>query len=847
MNLGEANLRTVNSKSSFRFSSTSRSTSARLTFYIASRPALVHSASKQSVTASDDFYSLSSGESSQDEKSTARRYETPPLCTIPEPYHRKEATKSEKPTVRAITQTPPTAPQTGPSNDSKRVHEIKRKPVSSESSPTYSNNEVISPPTPGVDDTPYIQFAIEQLTRDEEVNEALSSHPHGGPNRGSYPVDRITPDEQFRLQHGLRSGDHGKRPLQPIRTLSDSSSEHGLKHLSGRSLTLSPVNAVPATPTQDLFRFPNLDYLPRCLRLPSLIALIVCCILMITAITFSNAWSLQNHGLWQYDEVGTGRYFVFQYLPQLLAIIIVIWTFVIHNALYRILPFSMMHSERRAFTSGVMHTAALFPSNYMIPNLWCFRHGEAIVGSCFLIFWTCLFTVPLQSCLYQTRYFAVDGERIWKWTACQPVGWILLVIYLLLVIALVLLILKLRQDPSGLRWDPRSLADILVLFQRSNALSSLYGSEVRASSSNPTMPKKYTLRYWIAGKRSNEIFHGVEESQAPLRGFRHYRASNEKRPSAGENQQASYDVESQRPLKASTLDSLQKDVHSPRVRYQWLPWFLKDTFVVAWIVMAIILMIAFVVVSFVNNAVRRGFVPLLPSPTTSQGFSPADFLYSFIPSFIGMILFLLWQPIDMYFRALEPFANLGGSTRGSPADESLLLDYTACLPFEVTFKALLAGHYKVAWISFIGLLSATLPVLSGGVFTSQYFIPTQQVRVAASMPGYYALVVFIVIYSLSFLAIWPTKKRQLPHDIRTLGQILSFVYESHLLHDASFWQPRSKVDLVTRLLGTLTGDKGSSRYAFGVYMGRDGREHLGIDRLHRPESGEMFITTGTMK
>ncbi|KAI4120246.1 MAG: hypothetical protein LQ338_007160 [Usnochroma carphineum] len=414
-------------------------------------------------------------------------------------------------------------------------------------------------------------------------------------------------------------------------------------------------------------------------------------------------------------------------------------------------------------------------------------------------------------------------------------------------LALGLLIFKLRRDPSGLRWDPRSLADILVLFQRSNVLSDLHGSEVTAGSLGATPPKKYTLRYWIAGKRSSEIFHGVEESQAPLSSFWRRRTSNEKQLSVSDSRQTPFDLESQRPLKTPTLDSLQKDVHSPRVRYQWLPWFLKDTFVVAWIVIAIVLMLAFVIVSFVNNAVRKGFTPLLPSPTTSQGFSPADFLYSFMPSFIGMILFLFWQPIDMYFRALEPFANLGGSTRGSPADESLLLDYPACLPVEVTIKAALTGHFKVAWISFISLLSATLPVLSGGVFTAQYFIPTQEVRVAASMPGYYALVVFVVIYSLSFLVIWPAKKRRLPHDIRTLGQILSFVYESHLLNDAAFWQPRSKVDLVTRLLGRLTGDMGSSRYAFGVYMGRDGREHLGIDRLHRQELGEMLITTGIMK
>ncbi|KAL8995742.1 MAG: hypothetical protein Q9188_006738 [Gyalolechia gomerana] len=722
----------------------------------ASRPALVHSISKQSVTASDDFYSLSSGESSQEEKSTVRRYQTPPLHTIAEPYRKKDVATSTKPTIRKIVPTPPTAQDTARPDESDQGVKIKRKPLSTESSPTYSNNEVISPPTPGVDDTPYIQFAIEQLTRDEEVHQELTSRSHGAPRHHSYPVDRLVPDERLRPRQDSRSEGRGERSLEPLRKPSDSS-----------------TIAIPATPTQDSFRFSNLGYVPKPLRLLPLIALIFCCVLMMTAVVFSTVWSSRHQGLWQYDDAGTARYFVFQYLPQILAVIIVIWIFVIVNTLYRIIPFSMMHSERRAFTSDVLHTAALFPSNYMIPHSW------------------------------------------------------------------------LRRDSSGLRWDPRSLADILVLFQRSNVLSDLYGSEVRPGRSHTVLPKKYTLRYWIAGKRSSEIFHGVEESQAPLRGFRH-RESNEKQPNASDQQSTLFDLESQQPLKASTLDSLQKDVHNSRIRFRWLPWFLKDTFVVAWIVIAIVLMLAFIIVSFVNDAVQRGFLPLLPSPTNSQGFSPSDFLYSFIPCFIGMIMFLLWQPIDMYFRALEPFANLGASSRGCPAEQSLLLDYTACLPVEITIKAALAGHYKVAWISFISLLSATLPVLGGGVFTAQYFIPTQEVRMAASMPGYYALVVFVVIYSLSFLIIWPTQNRRLPHDIRTLGQILSFVYESHLLNDSAFWQPRSKVDLVTRLLGSLTGDKGSSRYAFGVYMGQDGREHLGIDRLHRPESGEMLITTGMM-
>ncbi|KAL8998521.1 MAG: hypothetical protein Q9169_002464 [Polycauliona sp. 2 TL-2023] len=806
MNLGDANLRTVNT----------------------SRPALVHSASKQSVTASDDFYSLPSENSSRDEKSVIPRYQTPPLHIIPEPYRKTPDPEPTKPTVRAVTPTQlrlPTAPVKAQLPASHQTHTIKRKPLSIDNTLPSNNpykKEPISPPTPNVDDTA-IQFAIEQLTRDEEVTHGLKARPlQRASSRESYSVERVVPDERLRLQQGLQSGDRRQRSLDVSRRPSHSF-----------------VVAIPATPTQDAFLFPTLDYLPRVLRLPSLLALLVCCLSMVIAIIFSNIWSSQNYGLWQYDNVGTSRYFVFQYLPQLLAIVIILWLAVIQNALYRILPFLVMHSEKRASTSPILHSAALFPSNYIIPDLWCFRHGEMILGTCLNLFRLCTFTVPLHSCLYQTQYLTVGGESVWRWTPVEPVGWTLVALYLLLIVALVLLIMKLKRDPSGLRWDPRSLADILSLFQRSNILSDFYGSEARDSVAMAS-PKKYTLRYWIAGNRSSEIFHGIEESQTALEGFRQSRGSRVK------SAHPPFDLESQRPLKASTLDSLQKDVHSPRIRYRWLPWFLKDTCVVAWIVIAIVLMLAFVIVSFVNNATRRGFEPKLTSMKTSQGFSPADFLYSFVPCVIGMILFLVWQPIDMYFRALQPFASLG-HTRGSSADDSLLLDYTACLPAEVTIKAALAGHYKVAWISFVSLLSATLPVLAGGVFTAQYFSPTQEVRVAADMSGYYALVVFVVIYSLSFLVIWPGQKRRLPHDIRTLGQILSFVYESRLLNDAVFWQPRSRTDLVTRLLGTLTGDKGSSRYAFGVYMGRDGKEHLGIDRLHRPESGEMFIATGTMK
>lgn len=47
---------------------------------------------------------------------------------------------------------------------------IKRKPVSPEGIVARrAADSELNPPTPGVDDTPYIRFAIDQLTRDEEL------------------------------------------------------------------------------------------------------------------------------------------------------------------------------------------------------------------------------------------------------------------------------------------------------------------------------------------------------------------------------------------------------------------------------------------------------------------------------------------------------------------------------------------------------------------------------------------------------------------------------------------------------------------------------------------------------
>lgn len=198
MNLGDANLRAVNS----------------------SRPRLIHADSKQSITASDDYYSLGSDESSAEDRTVIRRHDTPPpqmrSGVASQDHPQSEATI---PTIRQVKSSPPDGADTVPTVVRfEESQKIERKPVSGEGmvSQRTATDNGISPTTPGLDDTPYIRFAIDQLTRDEEL---LGPRRQDVTSEASYPVDRIIPDEGLGYYgHGERSTRHDREPdLPPIR------------------------------------------------------------------------------------------------------------------------------------------------------------------------------------------------------------------------------------------------------------------------------------------------------------------------------------------------------------------------------------------------------------------------------------------------------------------------------------------------------------------------------------------------------------------------------------------------------------------------------------------------------
>lgn len=688
----------------------------------------------------------------------------------------------------------------------------------------------ISATTPGVDDSPYLQFAIDQLTRDEEV-QGLARQ--GSVASTEYPVERVIADENLGYYHRT-----GPTTVEIRKPPSRNGEAQKTQQPQEKQSTKAVFVAVDPETTDMLH--PSLDFVPVVLRSWALGLFVFLIMWMIAALVFCNVSSQKHNGIWDWGGVGGSRYFVVQYLPQLLAGLIVLWNLVIQAAIYRVMPFSIMASERQK--TGALQNLSVLSRNHLIPDFSYFQYGEPLVAIGLITIWIAnFFTMPLISCFFQAKFYVVDGEGIWRWTTTQSVGWVLVAIYGLLIVGLFLVLARFLLSWTGLLWDPVSLADLIPMIQRSNILRDFEGSETAPSVRDSLTARVLRLGYWRLMDKEN-VFYGIGEEYAPVETPPTTPTRRSEKRHAERNAVVQ-DLEQQSILRN---ESFERTLHSPFIRFRWTVWFLRDISIIVWIIIMLALFIAFVAVSFAKEAIADGFLPLLPTLASRDGFSASNFLFSFIPGLIGNILFLAWQPIDVYMRAVQPFASLS-TPEGAWAEHSLLLSYPACLPIEVTFLAFVARHYKVAYISLMSLLSLALPILGGGVFIALWYPSQSQVRIASDLPAFYVLVAFCGLYALSYLAIWPRRQRYLPHDISTLADLISFFHQSPLLSDDVLREPRTKADLVTRLVVTPPNDRTAPLYGFGVYRGLDHCDHLGIDRLTRKGRADMLITTGGLK
>ncbi|KAF2839159.1 hypothetical protein M501DRAFT_1003713 [Patellaria atrata CBS 101060] len=863
-----------------------------------SRPELQHTDSRQSITASEDYFSFSEDPTTDsDDRSqlTAIRDPTPPShYRTPQQSHEMIPSEPALPSIRGtgkrrapIAESSSAAAAVPPFAENKR---ISRKPVGSRTSSPTENEakrmaiEQRAPTvTPGVDNSPYIQFALEQLTRDEEVRGSRHYPTAASP---LYPVERIIPDE------GLGYINRAPPADPPPRREPDKDIDRH-KHRMPANVVRKDDVLVAFNPPKDSFQYPQLRFLPTIIRPVWLILFLFLSLLMLAALIFCAIYSDTkdtDDGLWGYTSFGDGRYFVFQYLPTLIGVLFLLWLIQIQIAVQRMSVFMGISSTSETARLGAPYLK-LYPTQFLFPNLQHFRRGQPLLGVFFLFSWLFNFTVPLLGGAFNIRY--VRGSSSWKWVGVEGVLWVIVVFYILEVIGLILVLITVITKPSGLKWDARSLADIAVMIEKSNIINNFSGSEIMPDTSvtQERVPigqrSAYRLGYWTARRNTRDVFYAIGEEGARPRS---YDIRGNKIRDVGYEKEGT-DLEA-----GGEIIGLR----SASARRRHLPWFLRDTFVVAWIVIALVLFIALLVVSFVNNAVRDGFLPDVNAYADSDGFSPSNFLYSFLPALLGLILFLLYQPLDFAFRRLTPFARLS-SPSGAAADESLLLDYPYRQPISISLAAVSAGDWRVCILSFQALINAVLPVLAGGVFWTQWYpsnTPDSNAdataatsntsggttRVAAQPAAFYALCVFLALYALSLFAVAPQRKvLALPHPAMTLTDIVSWLYQSRMLTQRAFHNPATKEELVTRLMGyspvrnvgagkslvtlfspshrRLPGVSGAStsrlnisapipfreketgtslaqrrelelkKFRFGIYEGVDGREHLGIDQM----------------
>ena len=791
-----------------------------------------------------------------------------------------------------------------------------------------------SPTTPGDDDTPYIRFALDQLTRDEEVRGsrrypaagegavagtgvAASEGPAVGESNYQYKQGPVEPIEARNVQHddshtGLGTGaaaggaallgagagaaglayanrdDEQQQSLQqpsqqwrdPSRRFDEPPQRHP-RHVYNQN-----------NRSQDVFihvsnegrHQPDLNFLPGILRPLRLMFFLLLVLAVLVLLLLCAIWSLTHKGIFNYGSFGDSKYFTFEYLPTLLGMLVLVWLIQIQVAVYRIAPFIAMSSlSPRGWEEGPR--LPIYPKSFLLPFLGHFRAGQTMVGIFMLVAWLQIWTIPLLASSFNVYFFGNPNTGVWKWTATAGLIWPVIGLYIILIITIAVLFFWLRRRQTGLRWDSRSLADMVVLLERSNALTLTEDDELRHEA-----PR---LGYWRTARGGNDTFHtyGIADKTG-----RRYSVENgrivEKPPLPMEepvepkSRFSDPDFEMGREQRHSREKMLPKHIDSSDLSDDGLsggraiPWYLRLSAALLWVIVAFVLLLAFLIASYLpSTTVADGFNGLVSAPVDTLGYSATNLLYSIVPAFLAEICFLGLLDIDYAYRRLQPLIRLLDN-EGQLAEKSLLLGYSADLPGFVTGSALANGDYRVAGLSLASLLSAALPILGSGVFWAQFYRSTQKIRISAHMPGFIALTIFVVIYAFSFLLVFPWDRKtrdldsSLPRGNRALRwkDIIGLFRGSRLLDDVAFHGPVTKIALVTRLLSAppgATGGIGRSqdpnaaaaskvsladsvrgfgrarqqaggiglgagevpKYGLGGFTGRDGNEFVGIDRL----------------
>lgn len=749
--------------------------------------------------------------------------------------------------------------------------------------------------TPGIDDTPYVLYALDALTgnitsqagpiNDDGSGSKHSSFPfrhipddglgyyrprslpRGTTNIGTASIKLPTPPSPVQYNHDRRfSSRHSDTfTARGGRLSSAQLAEAGDTREPRASTTSSlatlvhpgahaPRASLPADHLKDSWAyldlksfspqtqlvFPAPTFKPTVMHPVSLGFLVLLCLLMIAALVFSAVYSASHNALVTYSgSIYGGQYFLFRVLPQLLSVIILLYCLHLSSTVIRIHPFSRMqalenpHPERR---NGAVFDN-LYPGAFLWPQV-----SDSMTWRTRLPLYTIWMTniaVPLQSSLFSV---VLTGGQ-WEWATVQGVAWTLVVLYICLAAAVIAVTVDVHFHSTGLIWDPRSIADFITLASNSNTMADYKGSELLATRDDLRRALRHRsvdkIGYWAwRDGRTNGIWHGIGTDlldDAWLEARSHDIAGPE--PRAPKKMPKSWNKKLRAHADAAAsagldLEAMALSPHSNSVRNRYLPWCLRDGPIFSLAITAFALLLTLLIVSFLPSTyIGRGFLPLVNAGSTVGAFSPANFLYNFLPALLGQALFLLFASLDMTVRILQPWAELSANAGGAQPSASILADYAACFPLQCAWHAAKNGHWRVAALSLMTTASAFIPALAGGVFMA-LTVSTGDVHMVPNMALYAVVLALLVLCFVSLLLVIPGRRNfRLPHSVTCIAEVLSFCANDDLMQEPAFKNVHNKNTLLDQL-GINSPPTARSRWIFATGTSGDDRR-LGIRRVRR--------------
>ena len=748
--------------------------------------------------------------------------------------------------------------------------------------------------TPGIDDTPYVLYALDALTGDvslsasaTHVDESGSDSKHSSfpfrhiPNKDPRHYRRLSlrrdstcigtasirplaaslPMQcEFNRQIATRQSrgfeararqvpsSHPLQPAAPDAPRVSTTSSNSTLVYSGAQ---APHFSLPADHLKDSWAyldlksfspqtqlvFPSPNFKPLIMRRLSLAFLIFLCVLMVVALMFSAVYSARYNGLTSYDgSLSGGRFLLFRVLPQLLSVFILLYSLHLSSTIVRIYPFSRMqalenpHPEHR---HGAIFDD-LFPRSYLWPQVS--RNMPWSIRLPLVVIWISNFTVPLQSSLFS---IAMDGNDM-RWVTAQGVAWTLVALYTCLASSVVSILIFWRGHSTGLIWDPRSIADLITLATNSNTMADYNGTELLATRDDLRVALHRRaidkLGYWAwRDGRTNGIWHGIgtdllDDAWLDAQRYKDLLSRTPKR------KYLSWKKKLQARTDAASVgidpETLLFSPHSDAVRNRYLPWCLRDGPLYCFTFGAFILLVGLFVISFLpSTSIKKGFAPLASSKSTSRAILAVNFLYSFLPALIGHLIFLLASSLDMTVKVVQPWAELTRHAGGAQASASILADYAACFPLQSTWHAAKNGHWRLAAISLLATSSAFLPALSGG-FLVTLPASTGEARVVSNFALYVCVLVLLVLLFAGLVSMLPSRHDyRLPHGVSCIAEIFSFCANDDLMNEPAFKDARKRQNLLDQLgVNSLPTDRSRWIFATGT-SGNDRR--LGIRRVRR--------------